>query len=114
MRLGEINIICTSIERSRAFYCGLLGFEALEFEGTEALHLKLGEQKFLLLAVAKEQRHDEKYCTRAAIGFDLNVPDLLSLVEKLKAAGVAFERELKDGYCFVRDPDGLVIEMLGF
>ena len=112
MRLGEINIICTELEASKAFYCGLLGFEALEMEGDSALHCKLGNQPFLLLAVATEKAPDHSYESRAQISFDLSVPNLEAFAETLKQAGVSFAREYAEGCCFVRDPDGNVIELL--
>ncbi|MCA8939908.1 MAG: VOC family protein [Planctomycetes bacterium] len=112
MRVGEINIICRDLEVSRAFYCDMLGFEALEYEGPEALHCRCSNARLLLLAVAKEAAPAAAYCHHACVSFDIITPDLAALVERLKASGATFAQEFNGSCAFVYDPDGNVVEML--
>lgn len=112
MRIGEINVICTDLARSRAFYCGLLGFAAVEEEGGCALHCRMGEYRLLLLAVAGSQAVRMKYCEAACISLDLITDDLGAECVRLKAAGVEFEREPDGRMAVVRDPDGNCIEIV--
>jgi len=111
MRIGEINIICTDLPRSRAFYVDLLGLEVLEQEGKEALHLRCGEHLILLLAVASQSIPSTPYCLQPCISFDLIVPELESFAARLGEAGVKIEREYSPDTknVFVRDPDGLLM-----
>jgi catechol 2,3-dioxygenase-like lactoylglutathione lyase family enzyme len=111
---GEINIICTDLERSRKFYCDILGFEVIVREGNSALHLRCGERPFLLLAVAGSPSTTVPYCTVPAVSFDLNVADIEETVAYLRDHNVVFESDWQpgDSYVFIRDPDGLVIEIV--
>ncbi len=112
LRLGEINIICTDLERAKAFYCGLLGMEAIEYEGESALHCRLAGTHFLLLATAKQPADLKPYSSKSCISFDLFTDDLVGLVARLKESGAEFAKE-SDGECaFVFDPDGNVVELL--
>lgn len=112
MRLGEINIIGADLTRMRAFYCDLLGLEAVEREGADALHCRLGEARFLLLAVASGSAPAEPYPTRPTISFDLVANDLAELCERLDEAGAEFVRRSDGRSAIVRDPDGNAVELL--
>ena len=112
-RIGEINIICTDLERSLLFYRDVLGFEALQPEGP-SWHLACGNVKFLLLGVAELARKQLPYCTSPEFSLDLLVPDLREARRRFESANVTFIAEFppSNDRFFIRDPDGLVIEII--
>ena len=112
-RIGEINIVCTGAERSLRFYRDLLGFEVVGQE-ENAHHLRCGETQFLLLPVAGSEGDRSPYCSVATISVDILVSDISEAVERLRAAGVEFASAWIPGgtRVFVRDPDGLVLEVI--
>ena len=112
-RIGEVNIICTDVERSLRFYRDLLGFEIVEQE-EDAYHLRCGESMLLLLPEAKSESDRSPYCQVATISFDILVPDISEAVKIFRLAGVEFASDWASGdsLVFVRDPDGLVLEVI--
>jgi len=112
-RIGEINIICTDAERSLRFYRDLLGFEVVRREES-AYHLQCGRHEFLLLPVAESESHRPRYCSTATFSVDILVNDITKAAESLRAAGVEFVSEWHpgDSHFFIRDPDGLVLEVI--
>jgi len=112
-KTGEINIICTDLERSLTFYRDVLGFNFVEREGI-ACRLKCGDTFLLLLPVAKSPHPSEPYCSTATISFDLMVENIEKVFKYLQENGVEFESEWEPGSSrfFIRDPDGLVIEVI--
>jgi len=95
------------------FYRDLLGFEVVSEEGG-AIHLKCGGALFLLLPFARTILDRKPYCEEPAVTFDLHVEDLNAAFDYFKENSVEFEKEPEsDGdYFFIRDPDGLVIEIV--
>ncbi|MEM8737792.1 MAG: VOC family protein [Planctomycetota bacterium] len=112
-RIGEINIICTDLERSLHFYRDLLGCEALKPEGP-AWHLACDGRRFLLLGVAEQGRVPSGYCEVAEFSLDLLVDSLAEARARFEAAGVQFVSEFEPSAerFFIRDPDGLVLEII--
>jgi catechol 2,3-dioxygenase-like lactoylglutathione lyase family enzyme len=112
-RVGEINIICTDAERSLKFYRDLFGFESIG-EEEDAIHLRCGQMRLLLLPVATSEADRMPYCSVAAFSLDILVEDIQQTVEKLRSAGVEFASEWSpgDAHVFIRDPDGLVLEII--
>jgi catechol 2,3-dioxygenase-like lactoylglutathione lyase family enzyme len=111
--IGEINVICTDADRSLRFYRDILGFEPVEQEGP-AWRLKCGSTYVLLLPVAGAPRSPEPYCSAPTFSFDLLVDDIEAAYEYLQEKGVDFETPLEPGSkrFFLRDPDGLVLEVI--
>ena len=111
--LGEINIISTNIEKSLNFYRDILGFEVTEKEG-EAVHLRGAGHIFLILPFAKTDVNSEKYCEKSQVSFDLYLEDVESAYNYFKEKNIRIEQDLnKSKDCFfIRDPDGLVIEIM--
>lgn len=111
---GETNIICTNLERSLRFYQDVLGFTVDEREGPVAIHMHCADRPFLLLAVANSPLTEIAYCETPAISFDLLVGDIEEAVHYLHDHGVQFESpwRMKDSHVFIKDPDGLVIEII--
>lgn len=110
--IGEINIIGTDLERSLHFYRDVLGFEAIEREDP-GYHLRCGDVKLLLLAVAGPGQI-QPYCSKPEISIDLLVDDLQEAYIHLTSYGVKFvsEFEPNSDRFFIRDPDGLVFEVI--
>lgn len=112
-KTGEINIICFDLERSLAFYRDILGFGLVEREGI-ACRIRCDNTYFLLLPVAKAQNTHDSYCSKPTISFDLTVDDIEEAYKYLQEKDVEFEAEWEPGSLrfFIRDPDGLVIEII--
>ena len=112
-KTGEINIICSDLERSLVFYRDILGFTLIKQEGI-ACRLRCDNTHFLLLPVANSSRPREPYCSKPIISIDLLVDDIEKAYIYLKENNVAFEAEWKPGSSrfFIRDSDGLIIEII--
>lgn len=111
---GEINIICTQLDRSLAFYRDVLGYRVIG-EENGAVRLALGERLLLLLPLASAPALELPYCERAAVTFDLLTDDLEAAARYLANCLVQFEKPwtLGDDYIVIKDPDGLRIEVVG-
>lgn len=111
---GEINVICTDLERSLSFYQDVLGFEVVEREGPAAVHMRCGDLPFLLLAVSGSPLPSVSYGDIPTISFDLIVQDITETVLHLQSCAVVFESLWRpgDSHVFIKDPDGLVIEVI--
>jgi len=114
LEIGEINVICTDLDRSLRFYRDVLGFEALESEGP-AWHMACGSVKFLLLEAAEMPHIPSPYCRHPEFSIDLLVEDLESTYRHYRASGVVFVSEFmpNSDRFMIRDPDGLVFEVIG-
>lgn len=111
--IGEINIICTDLDRSIKFYRDVLGFEVLEQDDI-ACHIRCGQTRFLLLAMAQSESSRLPYGQTPEFSIDLMVNDLAEAVHYLKAHQVEFVSEWAENEkrVFIRDPDGLVFEVI--
>lgn len=111
--VGEINIICSDGDRSLKFYRDVLGFEVVSQED-DAYHMRCGLAKFLLLPVAGAAPKAAPYCSVPAFSVDLMTADIESAVQHFNAAHVEFANKWKpgDSRVFIRDPDGLVFEVI--
>ena len=112
-RLGPVNVICTSLERSLAFYRDVLGFELAEREEGFA-RLQCGDRALYLLEAEGAEPQSTPYCQVAAFSLDLEVEDIEAAFAHFQACGARFARELEPGgdSFFVMDPDGLVLEVV--
>lgn len=111
--VGEINVICTSLQRSLAFYRDVLGFEPVRQEGA-GWHMRNGNVRFLLLGVAANPQPVIRYCQQPEFSVDLLVDDLQDALRHFRKHKVQpmddFDPD-QDRF-FVRDPDGLVFEII--
>ncbi len=113
VRIGEINIVCSDAARALRFYRDLLGFQVLgEEEG--CWHLACGDVRFLLLPFAVARTDTPAYGAEPCVSVDLVVDDLTAARTRLAAAGVAIlsDPAPDDVRFFIRDPDGLVLEVM--
>ena len=110
-RVGETNIICTNLERSRMFYETVLGFKFIE-EDQGAVRLKCDNQYFLLLPFATQKRKEADYCSTAEVSFDLKTDNLQEAYAYLVSKDVNVV-DVPDEISFhICDPDGLYIEIV--
>jgi catechol 2,3-dioxygenase len=109
---GELNVICTELERSLRFYRDILGFELLEQEG-DAHRLRFGGTTLLLLPVARSGGERQVYCSIPTYSLDLMVEEIDEAFRHLTDAGVEIEGTPEMGSFIIRDPDGLVMEVIG-
>ena len=113
VRVGEINIVCTDAEQSLEFYRDVLGFDVTsEEEG--CWHMACGEVRFLLLPFAASRESRPSYCSEPVFSIDLIVTDLDAARHHLESSGVEIlsDPAPSDSRIFIRDPDGLVIEVI--
>ena len=113
IRIGEINIVCTDAERSLRFYRDILGFEVLG-EDAGCWHLACGDAKFLLIPVAADARRPPKYCSEPCFSIDVVVSDLRQARKHFESEGVELDKDYppNEERFFIRDPDGLVLEVI--
>lgn len=113
--LGEINIICTDLQKSLHFYRDVLGFEVTEDDSAnQAIHMRLGDQAFLLLAVAGSPGQRVPYCAVPTFSIDLMVTNIATAAAHCQQYGVEFVKAwMPDARSFfIADPDGLVWEII--
>jgi len=110
---GEINIICTQLDKSLAFYRDVLGYHVVE-KDNGAIRLALGAQFLLLLPIASSPAVHSPYGTSAEVSFDLLTTDLAAAVGYLESCNVKFEKpwQAEDPSVVILDPDGLRIEIV--
>jgi ureidoacrylate peracid hydrolase len=110
VRIHHLLLMVASLERSRKFYVDLLGFR----ERRDAKPLPDGRPFVSLvqgLGLTEGGPGDRRQVDHLAF----EVRNVESLNQKLKDAGVEFERELGAGpygrAIYVRDPDGNILEL---
>ena len=138
MKLTHIGVCVSDMERSKRFYCDVLGFRfvrelRLEGEPCDTL-LRLRDVKIHLVYIERDGFQLEllHYSSPASpkpapphamndLGFthlSLLVPNLDEATAKLEAAGVEVMRSTlvrvgeNGGAVFARDPDGLLVELV--
>jgi len=119
----DVGIIVSDLEKSKAFYGGVLGLKETSPlampDGSTMTRYQAGSAILKVRAAAKAAKYPGG--TRTAIGFrllTLYFHDLAPVVERWRAAGNA-EPKWSEGltkgskYGFVTDPDGNQIEIVG-
>lgn len=103
--LGETNIRCRDLEKSRKFYEEVLGFQFDEIE-SGCVRLSQGERRILLMPLEEGEP--------PRVTFDVSTPSLSDAKERFQSAGHSVQEQEYQGSCFlvVQDPDGLEIEVL--
>lgn len=111
---GELNVICTDVEKSLKFYRDVLGLKEVERED-EAIRLRSKTLFVLLLPHADRANRVIPYPTVPTFSLDLMVEDLQEAYVYLKEAKVKIDLpvDFEDGYFVIRDPDGLPLEVIG-
>ncbi len=110
VRVHHLLLMVSDLERSKDFYADMLGFDIRPDakplpDGRPFIAFRQG------LGITEGGPGDRRQMDHRA--FD--VRNVVALNDRLKAAGIEFERELGDGpygkAIYVRDPDGNVLEL---
>jgi catechol 2,3-dioxygenase len=119
VRIGHVHLKVADLERSLAFYCGILGFELMQRYGSEAAFVSAGGYHHHIGLNTWESRNGPPpprgttglfhvailYPTRAA---------LADALRRLTEAGISLEGASDHGVSeaiYLRDPDGNGLEL---
>jgi catechol 2,3-dioxygenase len=117
--IGHVHLKVSDLERSVAFYSGVLGFELTQRYGSQAAFLSAGGYHHHI-GLNTWESHNGGPPPREATGlyhFAIRYPDRVSLGEallRLREAGIALEGASDHGVSealYLRDPDGNGIEL---
>lgn len=111
---GELNVICTDVDKSLRFYRDVLGLKEVEREG-KAVRLRSKTLFVLLLPEADRATRLQLYPSIPTFSLDLMVEDLQAAYVYLKESKVKIDLpvDFDEGYFVIRDPDGLPLEVIG-
>ncbi len=128
--VAELAIVVSDLDRAKAFYVGLLGFELSEHDvGEQACILRIGENRFLGLWEPGEWKSDFLAPERGASYFGNEVApthpvfavhqdDVAAIAQRLTDAGYAIDGPMPHGdgslHLYVSDPDNHAIEFWGW
>lgn len=113
--IGDMNIFCRSLETSLKFYNKVLGFEILEQdENQKTAHIRCRDRNFLLRSGSHLSQSGESYGDRSGLSFDIIVMDIEEFFKHCQQHKVDIVKypSSDNSHFFIRDPDGLVIEVL--
>lgn len=123
----HVGMTCSDLDRTIAFYCGLLGLKEILVKPTgEGGRIAFLESGGVMLEIVEpagsiQTPAREVPVTEAGIRhLTFRVDDVDAVFEKLRAAGVEFtvaprraaNAELIRKVAFCRDPDGIIVEFL--
>ena len=112
----HIQISVSDLDRSLAFYTGLMGMEEIFRVGKESF-LRTPGARDLLALLSVEGPVDPKTGGMDHFGFHVSPENLDTAVEEVRAAGVevtetgSFAPGLP--FAYIKDPDGYKIELSG-
>ena len=117
--MGAIRYLVTDVDRSVAFYTGLLGFELEQQMGPAFARVNRGDLTLWLSGPASSAARPMPDGRQPAPGgwnrLVLEVDDIEARVEALEAAGAVFRNDVISGpggrQTVVDDPDGNPIEL---
>ena len=119
VEIGHVHLKVADLERSIAFYSGVLGFELMQRMGSTAAFLSAGGYHHHIGLNTWESRHGKPPApgTTGLYHFAIRYPDRASLADalrRLQAANVALDGASDHGVSealYLRDPDGNGIEL---
>ena len=122
-RIDHVELIPSDMEKTIAFYTGILGFtlgerKAVEGMGTlkEYVYLELGDTRLELMSYAEAGPKPKKAIHIGYNAISIEVDDMELAITHLKEKGVTISDEPVDlGHCIravIKDPDGLPIELM--
>lgn len=122
LKLDHVALVVKEVERSRQFYCEVLGME--EIPGLGATWLARGNAKIHLLAESQQGRaaealghsYDDDLADGHTAHIAFEVENLKEAQHYLKARSIAIvcgpcPRGSNAEQLYIRDPDGYVIEL---
>ena len=105
LKFGHIEIFATDPERSKQFYCDVLGFELQVTQSSQLIWLKKGEIE-ILLRPGRPSQSASRY-EDAPTGFVLYTDNVHEMLEELVARGLEVRGTVDSEKCFTfTDPDG--------
>ena len=115
--LNHIQIGVSDMDRSIAFYTGLLGMRVLFHEGSGLVFLQNGEGDDIFTLHRMDGAVDVEAGGLQHFGFAVKREDHAAAVEEARAYGaeVVGVGQHGDGvlYAYIKDPDGYTIELGG-
>ncbi len=118
VEIGHVRLRVADLERSLAFYAGVLGFHVTERIGSDAALLSAGgDHPHIALNMAGNRDRPPQAGTTGASHFAIRYPDRAALADalrRLEAAGVSLDGASDHGISevvYVRDPDGHGVEL---
>lgn len=119
VEIGHVHLKVADLERSIAFYSGVLGFELMQRMGSTAAFLSAGGYHHHIGLNTWESRHGKPPApgTTGLYHFAIRYPDRASLADalrRLRAANVPLDGASDHGVSealYLRDPDGNGIEL---
>jgi catechol 2,3-dioxygenase-like lactoylglutathione lyase family enzyme len=117
--MATVRYLVRDVDRSVAFYVGLLGFEMVEQMGAAFARVRLGDLTLWLAGPQSSAARPMPDGSRPTPGswnrFVIEVSDVAERVAALTAAGVAFRNAIVTGpggkQILAEDPDGNPIEL---
>ena len=122
-RIDHVELIPSDIEKTIAFYTGILGFTLAERKAIvgvgalkEYVYLELGDTRLELMSYAEFGPKPKKAIHVGYGAISIEVDDMELAITHLKEKGVTLSAEPLDlGHCIraeIKDPDGLPIELM--
>ena len=128
--IAELAIVVSNLDRARAFYVGLLGFEQSEHDvGAGGCTLRIGENRFMglwepgvwksdFLAPERSARYFGAEVAPAHPVFAVHQDDVAAIADRLRGAGYEIDGPMPHGdgsmHLYVSDPDNHAIEFWGW
>ena len=114
--LNHIQIVVSNLERSLAFYTGLLGMHELFREGS-LVFLQSAEGKDVITLRHAQGPVDGAAGVMQHFGFSVSHEDHAAAVEEARRFGAEVLEVGQHGdnglYVYIKDPDGYIIEIGG-
>ena len=105
MKFGHIEILTTDTQRSKQFYCDVLGFELEVIQNGQNIWLKKGDLEILIrpgLPSQSASRYEE-----APTGFVLYTDNVQQTLDELISRGLQVRGTVDSDKCYTfTDPDG--------
>jgi catechol 2,3-dioxygenase-like lactoylglutathione lyase family enzyme len=105
LKFGHIEILAADLERSKQFYCDILGFEVEVIQLEQYIWLKKGSMSILIRPGRPTQQVD-RY-EDAQTGFVIYTDNVHETLKALVARGLKVKGTVDSEKCFTfTDPDG--------
>jgi len=105
MKLGHVEIFSEDIDRARAFYIDILGFDIIAEQ--EEMYLWLQKEKFEILIRPGQNSQPGSTYQETNVGFVFYTDDLEYTKKELESRGLVFSGTDGGDACLVfKDPDG--------